>query len=39
MLEGLDCMIWVDDVIYWGSDEADLFNTLELILERVEEVG
>ena len=23
-------MIWVDDVIYWGSDETDLFNTLEL---------
>ena len=39
MLEGLNCMIWVDDVIYWGLDETDLFNTLELILERLEEVG
>ena len=39
MLEGLHCIIWVDDVIYWGLDETDLFNTLELILERLEEVG
>ena len=26
-------------MIYWGLDETDLFNTLELILERLEEVG
>ena len=39
VLEGLNCMIWVDDVIYRGLDETDLFNTLELILERLEEVG
>ena len=32
-------MIWVDGVIYWGLDETDLFNTLELILKRLEEVG
>ena len=32
-------MIWVNDVIFWGLDETDLFNTLELILERLEEVG
>ena len=32
-------MIWVDDVIYWGLDKTDSFNTLELILERLEEVG
>ena len=32
-------MIWVDDVISWGLDEIDLFNTLELILERLEHVG
>ena len=35
VLEGLNCMFWVDDVIYWGLDETDLFNTLELILERL----
>ena len=33
-------MIWVDDVIYWDLDEkTDLFNTLELILERLKDVG
>ena len=26
-------------MIYWGLDETDLFNTLELILVRLEEVG
>ena len=31
-------MVWVDDVISWGLDETDLFNTLDLILERLEEV-
>ena len=39
VLQGLNCLIWVDDVIYWGLDETDLFNTLVLILERLEEVG
>ena len=39
VLEGLNCMVWVDDVIYWGLDEPDLLNTLDLILERLEEVG
>ena len=39
VLEGMNCMIWVDDMIYWGLDDTDLFNTLELILERLEEVG
>ena len=33
--EGLNCMIWVDDVFYWGLDDTDFFNTLELILERL----
>ena len=46
VLEGLICMVWVDDVmywgldeIYWGLDETDVLNTLELISERLEEVG
>ena len=39
MLEALNCIIWVDDVIYWGLDETDLLNMLNLILERLEEVG
>ena len=32
-------MVCVDDVIYWGVDETDLLHTLDLILERLEEVG
>ena len=32
-------MVWVDDVIYWGLDETDLLNKLDLILERLDEVG
>ena len=36
VLDGLNCMVWVDDVIYWGHDEDDLLTTLELLLERLE---
>ena len=32
-------MVWVDSVIHWGLNETDLLNTLDLILERLEEVG
>ena len=32
-------MVWVDDVIYWGLDETDLLNTLDLMLERLKKVG
>ena len=32
-------MVWVDDVIDWGLNETDLINTLDLTLERLEEVG
>ena len=39
VLEGLDCMVCMDDVLYWGLDDTDLFNTLEPILARLEEVG
>eukprot|EP00903_Cladosiphon_okamuranus_P005335 g5333.t1 len=39
LLDGLNCMVWVDDVIYWGHDEDDLLNTLELLLERLERAG
>ena len=31
--------VWVDDVIYWELDETDVLNALDLILERLEEVG
>ena len=39
MLEGLSCIILVDGEIYYGLDETDLLNTLELILERLKEIG
>ena len=38
VLDGLNCMIWVDDVVYWGENEDDLLNTLDHILERLENV-
>ena len=37
ILEDLNCMVWVDDIVYWGVDEADLLRTLDLILARLEE--
>eukprot|EP00903_Cladosiphon_okamuranus_P015275 g14116.t1 len=39
LLEGLNCMVWVDDVIYWGHSEDDLLDTLEQILDRLAGVG
>ena len=40
LLDGLNCMVRVDDIIYWGEDKEDLLHTLELVaLERLEEVG
>ena len=39
VLEGLNCMVWVDDVIYWGLDETDLLKTLDLILVGLEKVS
>ena len=39
VLAGLNCMVWVDDVVYWGEDEAVLLHTIDLILERMEAFG
>ena len=39
LLHGLKCKIWVDDVLFFGNDEDDLFTTLDTILERLESVG
>ena len=38
VLEGLNYMVQVG-VIYWGFDETDLLNMLDLILESLEDVG
>ena len=39
VLHGLNCLIWVDDIVYWGDTEEEMLNTLDLILERLESVG
>ena len=39
ILDGLNCFVWVDDVVYWGMDEDDLLDTLDLILDRLEGAG
>lgn len=39
ILEGLNSFIWVDDIVYWEVGEDDLVDTLDLILERLEEAG
>ncbi|CAB1118666.1 unnamed protein product [Ectocarpus sp. CCAP 1310/34] len=39
ILQGLSCMVWVDDVAWWGIDETDLLNTLDEILRRLEDKG
>ena len=38
LLEGPNCMVWVDDVIYWAHDEDNVLNTLDLALECLEGV-
>eukprot|EP00903_Cladosiphon_okamuranus_P015655 g14457.t1 len=38
-LDGLNCTVWVDDVVYWGKDEDALLYTLDAMLERLEDVG
>ena len=38
-LDGLNCMVWVDDVVYWGEDEDDCSNTPDHVLEPLEEVS
>ena len=37
--DGLNCKLWVDDIVWWGADENDLLNTLGKILGRLEDAG
>ncbi|CAM9710194.1 unnamed protein product, partial [Sphacelaria rigidula] len=37
MLTGLDCKVWVDDILRWGKDEDDLLRTLDAVLYRLED--
>ncbi|CAB1109830.1 unnamed protein product [Ectocarpus sp. CCAP 1310/34] len=39
ILHDLNCIVWVDDIVYWGETEEDLLNTLDLILARFEHHG
>ena len=39
LLAGLNCKVWVDDIVWWGVDEDDLLNTPDKILGRLEDTG
>ena len=39
LLAGLNCKIWVDDIVCWGADEDDLLNTLDKIFGHLEDAG
>ena len=34
LLAGLNCKVWVDDIVWWGADEDDMLNILDKILGR-----
>ena len=39
LLTGLNCKVWVDDIVWWGADEDNLLNPLDKILGRLEDAG
>ena len=39
MLAGLNCKIWVDNIVWWGADDNNLLNTLDKILGCLEDAG
>ena len=39
LLAGLNCKVWVDDIVWWGADEDDLLNTLDKIIGRLEDAS
>ena len=39
VLAGLNSMIWVDEIVWWETDERKLLNTLDKILGRLEDTG
>ena len=39
LLDGLDCEVWVDDVVFWGKSATELMDTLDEILGRLEDAG
>ena len=38
-LAGLNCKVWVHDIVWWGADEDDSLNILGKILGRLEDAG
>ena len=39
LLTGLNCKVWVDDVVWWRADEGNFLNTLDKILVCLENAG
>ena len=39
LLASLNCKVWVDAIVWWGTNEDDLLNTLDMILCRLEDAG
>ena len=39
LLVGLNCKVWVDEIVWWGTDRDNLLKTLEKILGRLEDAG
>ena len=39
LFTGLNCKVWVDDIVWWGAAEENLPNTLDKILGRLEDAG
>ena len=39
LLAGLNCKVCVDDIVWWGADKDNFFNTLDKNLGRLEDAG
>ena len=39
LLAGLNCKVWVDDIVWWEADADNFLNTLDEILGRLEGAG
>ena len=39
LFAGLNCKVWVDDIVWWGDDADDFLILLDKIFGRVEDDG
>ena len=39
LLAGLNCNVWVNDIVWWRADEDELMDTVGKILGRLEDTG